>query len=306
LTNRFLKTDWADVSSFAGNLLQEHGLKLDEVNRLLGSIRKCSQCYRPFLKAKNDDVYCSIQCQAKRYSYQGLTKKICPNCKVEFMPKRQRQIYCNPDCSRIHARRSLAERECPQCHKLFKPLHAGRKHCSQQCANDSRRKPLINAICVVCKRAFTGRPSNFKRYAGHGPHKGEYCSIQCASILKSSICLDDAQREKYIQMVTSTKMTRYRKLRLATLLKIDINLKCINCGCDVFEALEINHKGGGGNKEYKFMNKEGISQVKFMYDISRGRRKIDDLEIRCRPCNALHHCETNKGIKGWKIIWEPT
>ena len=79
--------------------------------------------------------------------------------------------------------------------------------------------------------------------------------------------------------------------------------KCVNCGCDDFEALEINHINGGGSQEKN--KKYGGSYRSFLYDILAGRRSKDDLDIRCKVCNAAHCLKELKKLNGnWKIIYE--
>ena len=77
--------------------------------------------------------------------------------------------------------------------------------------------------------------------------------------------------------------------------------KCINCGCDNLEALEINHINGGGHKE-KIM-KHGPKQKSLYYDILAGRR--NDVELTCKVCNSLHYLVKIKGLPNkWKIIYQ--
>lgn len=76
--------------------------------------------------------------------------------------------------------------------------------------------------------------------------------------------------------------------------------KCIYCGCEAPEALEINHKNGGGYNE-KYYKKYRTS---FYLDILKGRRTKDDLELTCRVCNAVHYLEKLKNLgKHWTVIY---
>ena len=61
--------------------------------------------------------------------------------------------------------------------------------------------------------------------------------------------------------------------------------QCNRCGCDIIEFLEVNHKNGGGQKDL------ATNPSKFTFDVIFGRRSIHDLEILCRPCNAIHYLE---------------
>src|ERR1041384_5407759 len=84
-------------------------------------------------------------------------------------------------------------------------------------------------------------------------------------------------------------------------------IRCVVCGCNNINCLEINHKYGGGNKERKIYGKNAKSNHNhpFYKDIMSGKRSIDDLEIRCKPCNGVHYLETKFNIHGFKIIWNP-
>ena len=72
---------------------------------------------------------------------------------------------------------------------------------------------------------------------------------------------------------------------------------CVSCGCDREELLEINHVNGGGGKEFK---KKGN---KFYIDIAKMRRETNDLELLCKPCNAIHYLELKFGNLPFQIKW---
>lgn len=76
-----------------------------------------------------------------------------------------------------------------------------------------------------------------------------------------------------------------------------INPKCVNCGCDDFRLLEVNHKNCGGAKEIRTKGSG------FYGDIINGKRKIEDLELLCRVCNALHFLQFKYGKLPFKISW---
>ena len=67
---------------------------------------------------------------------------------------------------------------------------------------------------------------------------------------------------------------------------------CRRCGSEDLSWLEVNHINGGGRKEYKIKSGVGLYQA-----IVRGTRKIDDLEILCRPCNLVDAAERMSGRK---------
>ena len=80
--------------------------------------------------------------------------------------------------------------------------------------------------------------------------------------------------------------------------------KCVYCGCDVFEALEINHINGGGRKSRKLGNR--YFSKSWHLAILKGTLKRDDLELTCRVCNARHYLTDIKKVEGsWRITWIP-
>jgi len=88
-----------------------------------------------------------------------------------------------------------------------------------------------------------------------------------------------------------------KKKRQRALLLVGRGLvKCINCGCNKPEFLEVNHINGGGSKENE-------RSSKFYSDLLAGRRGIEDLELRCKICNILHYSERIYGKLPHKIIW---
>jgi predicted nucleic acid-binding Zn-ribbon protein len=77
---------------------------------------------------------------------------------------------------------------------------------------------------------------------------------------------------------------------------------CVRCGCDDFRLLEINHKNGGGRKELLVGRKTKARA--FYHAIANGERKTDDLELLCRPCNAIHYLELLHGPLPMKVVWK--
>jgi len=77
--------------------------------------------------------------------------------------------------------------------------------------------------------------------------------------------------------------------------------KCVYCGCDDPRALEVHHKNGGGYREQQVWGKRHMLQRKIL----TGERKIDDLELTCRACNANCHLK-QKGVAGITVIWNPS
>lgn len=74
---------------------------------------------------------------------------------------------------------------------------------------------------------------------------------------------------------------------------------CVYCGCDDIRVLEINHKNGGGCKEW-------TGHHSLVYEIVAGRRPTNDLEVVCRICNAWHYISLRHPeiAKEYSIQWK--
>ncbi len=73
---------------------------------------------------------------------------------------------------------------------------------------------------------------------------------------------------------------------------------CVYCGCNEFGALEINHKNGGGSRDYR----DGAGP-KLVNDIYYGRKKESDFNVACRVCNAWHYISKKLNVDNWKVLW---
>ena len=113
------------------------------------------------------------------------------------------------------------------------------------------------------------------------------------------------QKSKKYAQENSASIKKYHKEyheknKLEVLAKIDPAMKCANCGCDDTRFLEKNHIKGGGKKEQK---KLGATQ-NLVSLIQQGKRGTDDLNLLCRPCNALDHLERVNGKTPFRVVWE--
>jgi len=99
------------------------------------------------------------------------------------------------------------------------------------------------------------------------------------------------------------RMRKYsRSYNKILVLKVQAFLggKCIYCGCDISEALEINHRAGRSNRD----DMKG-SRSRYYHSILKGVRSKDEFELTCRICNNWHYLTKLKGIPdGWTITWE--
>lgn len=110
-------------------------------------------------------------------------------------------------------------------------------------------------------------------------------------------------RQLQLQKIWRSKHPDYMKnyaknLRLEALRKISNKLECNRCGCNIIECLEINHKNGDGAQDRR--------QIQHIaHAIVKGTRTTKDLEILCRPCNAIDHLERQAGhILPMRVIFK--
>ncbi|MES0071895.1 hypothetical protein [Mesorhizobium sp. M0058] len=112
--------------------------------------------------------------------------------------------------------------------------------------------------------------------------------------------LDDAGRTSLKRWIAKNPghSTRHsRGMRQTAILLVGKGvLQCVRCGCDRTELLEINHINGGGTVESR-------KSMTFYRALAALRRKTDDLELLCKPCNAIHALEMVHGPLPMKVIW---
>ena len=90
---------------------------------------------------------------------------------------------------------------------------------------------------------------------------------------------------------------QHRRVREAAMDKLG-GRTCSNCGCDQFKILEINHILGGGRKALK------ETQNRQLYrSIVNDKVNLNEYNVLCRVCNALHYVEIVLGIKGHQVAW---
>lgn len=87
-----------------------------------------------------------------------------------------------------------------------------------------------------------------------------------------------------------------RQRRRALIIVGQGTIACVRCGCDRAELLEINHKNGGGRRD--------LVGKWFYRSIVKLERETDDLELLCRPCNAIHYLEMKYGPLPIRVVWE--
>lgn len=159
--------------------------------------------------------------------------------------------------------------------------------CRKCGANWTYTEKAVKAICPYCGAAKDARDRS-----------AEYAQYPNAEARKQAM----AVWSKDVANRRARGAARRALLRKRVLFRISgsITPACVRCGCNDVRLLEINHKNGGGNQE----NQKGKFASKFMHDIATGKRPVDDLEILCKPCNAIHALELRFGPIPMRVVWE--
>ena len=125
----------------------------------------------------------------------------------------------------------------------------------------------------------------------------EYYEKNKEIILEQKREYNQEHREKQIEY----KRKRYQACKNKLIEKL--GGKCIYCGCNIPEALEINHINGGGHSEYR---EKGAYRI---YREILGGIYPYPTELVCKVCNAVHYLKM-KNINGFKVtfnadVWIP-
>ena len=75
--------------------------------------------------------------------------------------------------------------------------------------------------------------------------------------------------------------------------------RCVECGCDEYSVLEINHRDGGGRKDQ--IQRKNIRSL--YRDIITGRVDRSKYNVLCRVCNAVHYVRDLLGVNGHVVEW---
>jgi hypothetical protein len=160
----------------------------------------------------------------------------------------------------------------------------------------SRATPLKDYL--LCRKCAFGWPRIDIRQAQSCPSCGAVIDARIRRGTTRNIQALTDWRKANPDLARKNATASRHLLRRAALLFIGGGeLKCVRCGCDKYEALEINHKNGGGRAE--LLKLKG----KFYRDIAKRERDILDLEICCRVCNSLDYLERKLGPLPFSIQW---
>lgn len=115
--------------------------------------------------------------------------------------------------------------------------------------------------------------------------KLKYCDV----CLKKERKRNKVSRQKHFERERvrgRAKHFRYKLNAMKFISKLDVPC-CMKCGISDIRVLTINHKKGRSKEE---KNRKVVDYI----GVVLGRRKINDLEIRCFNCNILYEYEKGR------------
>ncbi len=116
---------------------------------------------------------------------------------------------------------------------------------------------------------------------GAVPGKPWMCPT-CGRFGSRLTCASTEHARRY-EMYLRRRRRNYDKIRLQVIKAL--GGACKNCGITDIRLLQINHRKGGGTKDF------GRDPVKAYRDIMRSRRDRTEFDIRCANCNILYEYE---------------
>ena len=175
----------------------------------VGSVIKCKQCGKGFVKKIASEKYCCRECYKKAQAEQiadsnykknenratGKTKeKVCIVCGTPFYTKRSRTLCCSGACTIQHRKDLLKyqsisepkEIECAVCGEKFIRHHSRQVCCSPECSAERQKEQLRSYNRAKSEeRAKKKKPKPLTKVleemkeAGYQPHEyGKYMAIQ--------------------------------------------------------------------------------------------------------------------------------
>lgn len=188
------------------------------------------------------------------------------------------------------------EKICPKCKvPLTKDTHMPSqvKHRNYTCKDCVKRwaQKNIKQCKEYRKKYYQKNKDRRRKY--YLKNKEKIGKIQKAYNQKNREKRREKSRVEYQKNKKKIKVARIKGRKRA--LEI-LGGKCVYCGCDIYEALEINHINGREKGEVP-----GSNLVKL---ILNGEVDISKLEVTCSICNIWHYVTKLKGITNkWTITW---
>ena len=175
------------------------------------------------------------------------------------------------------------------------------------CGDELKRSNIVRGNCMTCHKRIEYQTneiirqrviSNTRKWQKKNPNIiQEWKLNNIERVRENERTRYKLNPQRFLQQDKSSRET----VRHTAMLIVGHGvLRCVNCGCNREDLLQINHINGGGSKERRDNGGNGTT---ICYRIASGQRLIDDLELRCYPCNALHAIEIKHGKLPIKIVW---
>ena len=104
-----------------------------------------------------------------------------------------------------------------------------------------------------------------------------------------------AYRKKNRERIRAVERAYAQKMRERVIDKL--GGKCVYCGCDIPEALEVNHINGAEDVDprHRTTTRSGLCAIlRGEYD--------DQIELTCKVCNSVHYLERLLKLNGkWTV-----
>lgn len=145
-----------------------------------------------------------------------------------------------------------------------------------------REKRRSLGLCTRCGRTLD--------------REGAIC-VKCSEYLNLAATVRRAKYGRKSESAQQTKRNKDKRLKVFQHLSGSKIPFCNYCKCDVYKALQLNHRHGGGNHERK---KRTVNATLGM--LLSGKLDWDDYEVTCLVCNARHYGELSLGLQ-WQVIY---
>lgn len=165
-----------------------------------------------------------------------------------------------------------------------------------------------NMLCMDCddkyiqSTRYWTRTAEYRKYY-QSTHRQQKKVHDSTYYSKHRLRIRETDKMKYYANIDKSraKSVEYtRRRRMSALSKIGKGkIECVRCGCNRVDVIEINHINGGGGRE-----KAERAYALLLGDIIAGRRTVDDLELLCKPCNAIHCLEMKYGKMPFILKWD--
>lgn len=172
-----------------------------------------------------------------------------------------------------------------------------------QCGSSLDRKGSICSSCYAktSTEAYRKRARKYQKAKREHRKEAGLCTECGAPLDREGLVCSSCYEKHKIRNREWARLNRSRhavKRRQVFEMLCGGKPRCVRCGCEVYEALELNHKKGGGAHE----RRNTSSRSRLLYQLASGKRDAADFEVTCIVCNAAHYAEMKTGLT-WKVTF---